>query len=48
MKGAFYEGNKRLSVGESRLRARGQVGPKVACCGICGTDNHIYLENMNQ
>lgn len=48
MKGAFHEGNKRPSVGEFSLRALGQVRLRVAYCGICGTDNRIYLENMNQ
>ena len=50
MKGAFYEGNKRFSVGESKPQAprAGQVKLKVAYCGICGTDYHIYLGHMDK
>lgn len=49
MKGAFYEGNKRFSIGESKLQppGPGQVRLEVAYSGICGTDNHIYLGHMD-
>lgn len=50
MKGAFYEGNKKISVRESKLQAleSGQVRLNVIYCGICGTDYHIYLGHMDQ
>jgi (R,R)-butanediol dehydrogenase/meso-butanediol dehydrogenase/diacetyl reductase len=50
MKGAFYQGNKRFSVGESKMQSPGpgQVRLKVAYSGICGTDYHIYLGHMDQ
>ena len=49
MKGAFYQGNKRVSVGESKEQppGPGQVKLKVAYSGICGTDYHIYLGHMD-
>lgn len=49
MKGAFYQGNKRVSVGESKQQppGPGQVKLKVAYSGICGTDYHIYLGHMD-
>jgi len=49
MKGAFYEGNRRLSVGEVKLQPPGprQVRLKVAYSGICGTDYHVYLGHMD-
>lgn len=49
MKGSFYQGNKRFSVGESRPQpaGAGQVRLKVAYSGICGTDYHIYLGHMD-
>ncbi|MBE9505170.1 MAG: alcohol dehydrogenase catalytic domain-containing protein [Chloroflexi bacterium] len=50
MKAAYYEGNKRFSVGESRIVPPdpGQVRMKVAYAGVCGTDLHIYLGHMDQ
>jgi 2-desacetyl-2-hydroxyethyl bacteriochlorophyllide A dehydrogenase len=50
MKGAFYQGNKRVIVGESKQQppGPGQVKLKVAYSGICGTDYHIYLGHMDQ
>ncbi len=50
MKGAFYQGGKRFSVGESKPRAPGpgQVRLKIAYAGVCGTDYHIYLGHMDQ
>ncbi len=49
MKAAYYEGNKRFSVGESRIvpPGPGQVRMKVAYAGICGTDVHIFLGHMD-
>lgn len=50
MKGAFYEGNKRVRVAETRLQppGPGQVRLKVVYGGICGTDYHVYLGHMDQ
>lgn len=50
MKAAFYEGNKTLSVKEKEAEApgKGEVRIKVAYCGICGTDVHIYHGMMDQ
>ena len=50
MIGAFYKGNKKFSIGESSPEAPkpGYVRLKVAYCGICGTDYHIYLGHMDQ
>ena len=50
MKGAYYEGNKRFSVGESKIvpPGPGEVRMKVAYAGVCGTDLHIYLGHMDQ
>ncbi len=50
MKAAYYEGNKRFSVGESKIipPGEGQVRMKVAYAGICGTDVHIFLGHMDQ
>ena len=50
MKGAFYEGNKRFRIKEVEPQppGRGQVRLKVAYCGICGTDYHIYLGHLDR
>ncbi len=50
MKASFYEGNKTLSVKEKQAEApgKGEVRIKVAYCGICGTDVHIYHGMMDQ
>ncbi len=50
MKAAFYEGNKTFSVKEKEAEApgKGEVRIKVAYCGICGTDVHIYHGMMDQ
>jgi len=50
MKGAFYEGNKRVRVAETRPQppGPGQVRLKVVYGGICGTDYHVYLGHMDQ
>lgn len=44
MKASFYEGNKTFSVQDKDLQepAAGEVRLKVAYCGICGTDVHVY------
>jgi len=49
MKAAYYEGNKRFSVGESKIvpPGEGQVRMEVAYAGICGTDVHIFLGHMD-
>lgn len=45
-----YEGNKNFSVteGESTVPSEGEVQIKVAYCGICGTDVHIYHGMMDK
>lgn len=49
MKASFYEGNKTFSVKETEVvaPAAGEVRIKVAYCGICGSDVHIYHGNMD-
>lgn len=49
MKASYYEGNKTFSVKEKELiaPAAGEVRIKVAYCGICGSDVHIYHGNMD-
>ncbi len=49
MKASFYEGNKTFSVKEIEqvAPAAGEVRIKVAYCGICGSDVHIYHGNMD-
>ncbi len=49
MKAAYYEGNKKFSVGESQIvpPGAGQVRMEVAYAGICGTDVHIFLGHMD-
>jgi len=50
MKAAYYHGQKTFKVGESVLRKPGpdEVRLKVAFCGICGTDLHIYKGGMDK
>ena len=50
MKAAYYEGNRTISVGESvpKAPAPGEVKLKVAYCGICGTDYHIFLGHRDK
>lgn len=50
MKAAFYNGNKTFSVVEKPIEepAKGEVRLKVAYCGVCGTDVHIYHGMMDQ
>ncbi len=49
MKASYYEGNKTFSVKEKELiaPAAGEVRIKVAYCGICGSDVHIYHGSMD-
>lgn len=44
MKGSYFLGNRRFEVRSipQRPLARGEVLIKVAACGVCGTDVHIY------
>ena len=44
MQAAFFEGNRTLRVGESVAvePGAGQVQLRVAYCGICGTDLHLF------
>lgn len=46
---AFYRGDKRFSVEtiEAREPGPGEVAIRVAYCGICGTDMHIYHGEMD-
>jgi len=50
MKATLYEGNKTFSVVERKqdAPASGEVRIKVAYCGVCGTDVHIYHGMMDQ
>lgn len=49
MKASYYEGNKTFTVKEKELiaPAKGEVRIKVAYCGICGSDVHIFHGNMD-
>ncbi len=48
MQAAFFEGNRRIHVGSCVPvdPASGQVQIRVAYCGICGTDLHLYQGAM--
>ncbi len=50
MKATLYEGNKSFSVVDKEMEApaKGEVRIKVAYCGVCGTDVHIYHGMMDQ
>ncbi len=50
MKAAYYEGNGRFSIGESKIvpPGPGQVRMKVAYGGVCGTDLHIFMGHMDE
>jgi 2-desacetyl-2-hydroxyethyl bacteriochlorophyllide A dehydrogenase len=50
MKSAQYEGNRTVSVGQSKTikPGPGQARLEVAFCGICGTDIHIFHGAMDQ
>ncbi len=50
MKATIYQGNKTFSVIEKEIEApeTGEVRIKVAYCGVCGTDVHIYHGMMDK
>lgn len=50
MPAAFYNGNRTITLGESEPvpPQAGQVQLKVAYCGICGTDLHIFHGDMDR
>lgn len=50
MKAAYYAGNRKINIGDSRLIPPGseEVRLKVAYCGICGTDLHIFKGGMDK
>ena len=49
MKAAFYEGSRKISVRECTPvdPGAGQVQVNVSHCGICGTDLHVYLGDLD-
>ncbi len=49
MKAAYYEGNRRIQIGDCvpSLPGPGQVQLRVAYCGICGTDLHLFKGHMD-
>ncbi len=50
MKAAYYEGNETIRIGECvpLPPAGGQVQIRVAYCGICGTDLHVFHGKMDR
>lgn len=46
---AYYRGDKRFSVETKSVEApkAGEVAVKIAFCGICGTDLHVFHGNMD-
>jgi 2-desacetyl-2-hydroxyethyl bacteriochlorophyllide A dehydrogenase len=46
---AFYRGNKTFIVEQTEAAkpASGEVAVRIAFCGICGTDMHVYHGNMD-
>lgn len=50
MQAAYYQGNHTFTIGESTLEplSPGMVRLKVAYCGVCGTDVHIYHGKMDK
>ena len=46
---AFYRGGKTFAVEQTEAQAPGanEVAVRVAYCGICGTDMHVYHGNMD-
>lgn len=50
MKALYYQGNKSFTIQETDPTPLqpGEVRLKVAYCGVCGTDVHIYHGNMDQ
>jgi 2-desacetyl-2-hydroxyethyl bacteriochlorophyllide A dehydrogenase len=49
MKASYYKGNQTFTVqpAEAIDPAAGEVRVKVAYCGLCGTDLHVYHGNMD-
>jgi len=49
MKAAYYSGNKSFTIREDEPKApeAGDVRIKIAFCGICGTDMHVYHGDMD-
>lgn len=50
MKAAYYSGNQQFEIkpAQPELLQAGMVRLKVAYCGVCGTDVHIYHGKMDQ
>ncbi len=50
MKAAYYHGNTTIRIGEAQIRTPrpDEVRIDVACCGICGTDLHIFSGHMDK
>lgn len=50
MKALYYQGNKSFAIQDADIipLKAGEVRLKVAYCGVCGTDVHIYHGNMDQ
>ncbi len=50
MKALFYQGNQSFAIKEVQPEPlkEGEVRLKVAYCGICGTDVHVYHGHMDQ
>lgn len=50
MKASLYEGNKTFRIVEKEIEEpkAGEVRVKVAYCGVCGTDMHIYHGMMDK
>ena len=46
---AFYRGDKTFKVEATQAQAPGvgEVAVRIAFCGICGTDMHVYHGNMD-
>lgn len=46
---ALYEGNQKFSIakGSDKPTGRGEVKIRIAYCGVCGTDVHIYHGRMD-
>ena len=46
---AYYRGDKKFSVEKAQASApaAGEVAVRIAYCGICGTDMHVYHGNMD-
>ncbi len=50
MKAVYYQGKRTFSIGNNAMipLKAGEVRLRVAYCGICGTDVHIYHGNMDK